>query len=85
MIFAAIMHIVVLISLVLMGIIVFYLKDLLHAAIAFAAFSFFLSVEFYILHAPDVAIAEASIGAGLTTAVLVIAVRNTTRREYEKR
>jgi len=34
-----------------------------------------LSLEFYILQAPDVAIAEAGIGAGLTTAIYIIALR----------
>jgi len=38
-----------------------------------------VSLEFYILQAPDVAIAEAGIGAALTTAIYVIAVRRTRR------
>lgn len=83
-IIATAIHIIVLTGLVLMAVLVFYLKDLLHAAIALASFSFLLSVEFYILQAPDVAIAEAGIGAGLTTAILIIAVRNTTRKEFDK-
>ena len=37
--------------------------------------------EFYILQAPDVAIAEAGIGAGLTTAIYIVAIRGTTRWE----
>ena len=76
-------QIVILVGLMLTGLLVFYLKDLLHSAIAFAAFSFLMSVEFYILQAPDVAIAEAGIGAGLTTAILIKAVRSTTRREFD--
>ncbi len=56
-------------------------KDLLAAAIASTAFSLLLSLEFYILQAPDVAIAEAGIGAGLTTAIFIIAVRGTKRFE----
>ncbi|MCD4814032.1 DUF4040 domain-containing protein [bacterium] len=76
-------QIAILSGMVLMGLLVFYLKDLVHAAIAFAAFSFLLSVEFYILQAPDVAIAEAGIGAGLTTAILIIAARSTNRREID--
>ncbi|MCK5242328.1 DUF4040 domain-containing protein [bacterium] len=76
-------QIIILTGLVLIGLLVFYLKDLLHAAIAFAAFSFLMSVEFYILQAPDVAIAEAGIGAGITTAILIQAVRSTTRKEFD--
>jgi len=39
--------------------------------------SLLLSLEFYILHAPDVAIAEAAIGAGLTMAIFIFAIRGT--------
>ena len=56
-------------------------KDLIAAAIAVAAMSLLLALEFYILHAPDVAIAEAGVGACLTTAILVIAIRATKREE----
>ena len=59
------------------------LKDLIAAAIAVAAMSLLLSLEFYILQAPDVAIAEAGVGACLTTAILVIAIRATRRMEEE--
>jgi energy-converting hydrogenase B subunit D len=59
------------------------LRDLLAAAIGIAAMSLLLSLEFYILQAPDVAIAEAGVGACLTTAILVIAVRGTKRTEDE--
>ena len=60
------------------------LKDLIAAAIAVAAMSLLLSLEFFILQAPDVAIAEAGVGACLTTAILVIAIRSTKRMEDEK-
>ncbi len=73
----------ILVGLVSAALMVFYLKDLLHASIAFAAFSFLTAAEYYVLQAPDVAIAEAGIGAGLTTAILMIAVRSTTRREID--
>lgn len=59
------------------------LKDLLSAAIAVAAMSLLLSLEFYILQAPDVAIAEAGVGACLTTAILVLAIKATKRMEEE--
>lgn len=59
------------------------LKDLISAVIAVAAMSLLLSLEFYILQAPDVAIAEAGVGACLTTAILVIAIRATKRMEDE--
>jgi uncharacterized MnhB-related membrane protein len=74
-------HVVVLIGLVVTALTVVVLRDLLAAAIALAAFSLLLSLEFYILQAPDVAIAEAGIGAGLTTAIYILAIRGTRRTE----
>ena len=56
-------------------------KNLISAVIAMAVFSLALSVEFYVLQAPDVAIAEAGVGAGLTTAMYLLAIRNTTDEE----
>ncbi|WP_175059143.1 hydrogenase subunit MbhD domain-containing protein [Thermococcus sp. 2319x1] len=56
-------------------------KNLIAAVIAMAVFSLALSAEFYVLQAPDVAIAEAGVGAGLTTAMYLLAIRNTTDEE----
>jgi uncharacterized MnhB-related membrane protein len=58
-------------------------KDLLASILALAGASLLVSLEFYILQAPDVAIAEAAIGAALTTAIYVIALRRTRRKEKE--
>jgi multicomponent Na+:H+ antiporter subunit A len=43
--------------------------------------SLIASILFYFLQAPDVAMAEASIGAALVTAVFIIAIRRTKRYE----
>ena len=59
------------------------MRDLLSAAIASAAMSLLLSLEFYMLHAPDVAIAEAAVGAGVVTAVVVYGIAKTERWERE--
>ncbi|MCK4996033.1 MAG: DUF4040 domain-containing protein [Thermoplasmatales archaeon] len=74
-------HIVVPIIIVIAAAFAVVLKDLIAAAIAVAAMSLLLSLEFYILQAPDVAIAEAGVGACLTTAILIIAIRATKREE----
>ena len=74
-------HIIVPIILVIAAAFAVVFKDLIAAAIAVAAMSLLLSLEFYILQAPDVAIAEAGVGACLTTAILIIAIRATKREE----
>ena len=71
----------ILLGLIVTGVLIISFKDLLAAAVAFAAFCLLLSLEFYIPPAPDVAIAEAGIGAGLTTAIFIIAIRGTKRYE----
>jgi len=76
-----IVHIVIPALVIIASLFAVYLKDLIAAAIAVAAMSLLLSLEFYILQAPDVAIAEAGVGACLTTAILVIAIRATKRME----
>ena len=74
-------HIIVPIIIVIAAAFAVVFKDLIAAAIAVAAMSLLLSLEFYILQAPDVAIAEAGVGACLTTAILIIAIRATKREE----
>jgi len=76
-------HIILPILIVVAAIFAVLLKDLIAAAIAVAAMSLLLSLEFFILQAPDVAIAEAGVGACLTTAILVIAIKATKRMEEE--
>jgi len=56
-------------------------RDLLSAVIASCLVSLVASILFLFLQAPDVAMAEASIGAALITAVFVIAIRRTSRYE----
>ncbi len=77
-------HALNLILMVLSGWLAVRLRDLLTSIIALAALSLLLSLEFYILQAPDVAIAEAAIAAGLSTAIFVLTIRRTRRREEER-
>ena len=76
-----ILQIIILIGIVITGFLIVWQTDLIAAAVSFAAFSFLLSIEFYLLQAPDVAIAEAAVGAGISTALFIIAIRATNRQE----
>ncbi|MFC2099747.1 hydrogenase subunit MbhD domain-containing protein [Candidatus Bipolaricaulota bacterium] len=51
----------------------------LAAIIGMGLFSFVLAATYLLLHAPDVAITEATIGAALVTAIYVLAIRRTGR------
>lgn len=78
------LHILALLLVVLCGVMAVTFRDLLSSVIALAALSLILSFEFYLLQAPDVAIAEAGIAAALTTAIFVLAIKKTRRKEEEK-
>lgn len=51
----------------------------LDAIIGMAVFSLLLASVFFLLHAPDVAITEAAVGAALVTFIYVLAIRKTGR------
>jgi energy-converting hydrogenase B subunit D len=70
-------HVAVLVIMIIAALLAVIFKDLLPAVIALAVVSLLLSLEFYLLHAPDVAIAEAGIGAALTMAIYIFAIRAT--------
>jgi len=81
---ANLMHLSLLVLIVIVGIIAITFRDLLASIVALAALGLLLSLEFYILQAPDVAMAEAAIGAGLTTAIFILTIRHTHRTEEEE-
>lgn len=56
-------------------------KDLIVSVIFLAFVSLALSMSFLILQAPDIAITEAAVKAGLTTLILIIALKKTRRME----
>jgi energy-converting hydrogenase B subunit D len=83
MIVQSVLHVIVLVLIVIGGALAVWFKDLIASVLALAAASLLVALEFYMLQAPDVAIAEAGIGAALTTAIYVIAVQRTRRKEEE--
>ncbi|MDA3809455.1 MAG: DUF4040 domain-containing protein [Spirochaetaceae bacterium] len=75
------MIIIILILLIFLSIYTLTSKDLLHGAIALSAVSLLSAILFYLLYAPDVAITEAAVGAGVSTVVFVWAIRVTSRKD----
>lgn len=62
----------IIVGLVSSALCVFFLDDLLQCIIAMASVGGFLALEFLLLKAPDVALAEASVGAILTPVIFII-------------
>jgi uncharacterized MnhB-related membrane protein len=69
------LHAPVLMALFLSAFMALWFRNLIHSVLALGVFSLLLALEFYILRAPDVAIAEAAIGAGLSTTIFIITLR----------
>jgi len=76
-----ILEIILVVALIAAALLAIRYKDLVAAVIASSVVSLLLSVIFYILQAPDVALTEAAIGVGLTTIIFMIAIRKTKRLE----
>ncbi len=57
------------------------IKDLLAAAVVFSTYSLVMCLLWLHRGAPDVAMTEAAVGAGVTTVLFLIAIGRTTRRE----
>jgi len=61
-----------------------YFEKVLSSILALAITGAFVTLEFILLQAPDVAIAEAAVGAVLTTVLFVIALRKTKEEDDTK-
>ncbi len=79
--FVSVLFVILCVVILVAAVVSLLLKDLLASSVVFGALSLLLTVVFFLLDAPDVAIAEASIGAALTTVIFVVSVKATKRRE----
>lgn len=60
------------------------LQDVLASIIAFAGYSLAMAVLWLLLRAPDVALTEAAIGAGVTTVILLVTISKTVRPSADR-
>lgn len=74
----------ILIGIIATAVIAVFSKKIITCVIALGVTGAFVALEFLVLQAPDVAIAEAAVGAVLTTIIFIIAVKKTTKKEDEK-
>lgn len=73
--FVTILHWIVLAGIVITAVLAVLASRILDSIVALAATGSFMAVEFLFLQAPDVAIAEAAVGAVLGTVLYIIALR----------
>jgi uncharacterized MnhB-related membrane protein len=81
MIEATALYVILPLAMIASAVFVAVCRDLLYAVAALAVMSLLLSFQFYLLKAPDVSIAEAGIGAAVTTAIFIVSIRATERKE----
>ena len=74
----------VIIGIVVSAIIAVRCEKILSSVLALGITGAFTALEFILLNAPDVAISEAAVGAVLTTAIFIIAIKKTTKKEDEE-
>ena len=76
------LNVILVVFLIVCALVVERTKDLICAVIIFSAYSLMMSVLWWVLKTPDVALTEAAIGAGVTTIILIAVIGRTKR--YEK-
>ena len=70
-----ILDVVIVLGLVISAILACHFENLLSAVIALGVTGVFCAAAFLVMHAPDVAISEAAVGAALTPMVFIIALK----------
>ena len=78
-----VLFIVICVVMLLAALLAVHMKSLLGAVIAVGVVSLFVSILFLILGAPDVAMTEAAIGAGLSTVIFLFALSRTTGKDAD--
>jgi uncharacterized MnhB-related membrane protein len=70
-----------LLLLIVTAVVIARARDLLAAVVTFSMYSLLLTLVWQHRGAPDVAMTEAAVGAGVTTVLFLITIARTTRRE----
>lgn len=72
----------VLLAFLVMSIVAVEMKDLLYAVIILGAVDVLAAVAFYFMAAPDIAITQIAVTAGLSVFIFVIVIGKTRRLEH---
>jgi uncharacterized MnhB-related membrane protein len=78
------LNITFIVMLVVSALLAVFSRDLLAAVIIFSVYSLIMALMWQRLQAPDLALTEAAVGAGITTVLFVVTIFKTRRREEEE-
>ncbi|MCI9069534.1 hydrogenase subunit MbhD domain-containing protein [Clostridium sp.] len=79
-----ILNTLIIVGLVISAFCVFFLDDMLQCIIAMAVLGGFLALEFLLLKAPDVALAEAAVGAILTPVIFIVTLNKVKAKKVKE-
>ena len=76
-----ILNVLIVLGMVISAVLAVYFETLLSSVIALSITGLFCAAEFLVLHAPDVAISEAAVGAALVPLIFIITLRKVNGRD----
>ena len=69
------LNVIVILGMLVSAVMAVHFEKLLSAVIALGVTGIFAAAEFLLLHAPDVAISEAAVGAALSPLILIVTLK----------
>ena len=70
-----VLNVLIIVGMVLAAIMAVHFEKLLSSVIALGVTGIFAAAEFLLLHAPDVAISEAAVGAALSPLIFIVTLK----------
>lgn len=76
-----VLNVLVVLGMVISAILASHFENLLSSVIALGITGIFAAAAFLLLHAPDVAISEAAVGAALSPLIMIVTLRKVNGRD----
>ena len=76
-----ILNVLIVLGMVISAVLAVHFENLLSSVIALSITGLFCAAEFLVLHAPDVAISEAAVGAALVPLIFIVTLRKVNGRD----
>lgn len=80
----AILNTIIILGMIIAAASLLFIEDLLPSIIAMSIMGSFLALEFLLLKAPDVALAEAAVGAILTPIIFIVTLKKVKDKKDNK-
>lgn len=80
----AILNTIIILGMIIAAVSLLFIEDLLPSIIAMSIMGSFLALEFLLLKAPDVALAEAAVGTILTPIIFIVTLKKVKDKKDNK-